>query len=132
MKLRAVLEGTAPKYRAAVAVISHGNKWLLGLSKSDDDRKDLWCWPGGGVKGSEDVEKAAEREGWEETGVRSKSAGRVTTLPGKSGVAFVRCTATSTKLTPNHEFSALGWYTRREMRSLKLYPNVLTLIDKLT
>jgi len=117
---------------AAVAVVNHGNTWLLGLSKADDDRKGTWCFPGGGIKNNENPQKTAERECSEETGISCKSQGRTTTLKEKPGVVFVRCRATSTRLKPNHEFIALGWYTRRDLRSLKLYNNVLTLLDKLS
>ena len=117
---------------AAVAVVNHSNKWLLGLSKADDDRKGTWCFPGGGIKNNENPQKAAERECSEETGISCKSTGRTTKLNNKPGVIFVHCRATNTKLKPNHEFSALGWYTRQEFRSLKLYNNVLTLLDRLT
>lgn len=119
-------------YFAAVAVVGHGNKWLLGLSKSDDDRKDRWCFPGGGIKSGESPERAAVREAREETGVGCKAVGKAVSADDRPGVAFVRCEAHSLKMKPNHEFAALGWFTRREMKSLRLYRNVYKLIDKVT
>ncbi len=134
MKLRQILleEKTEEEFRAAVAIVGHGTKWLLGLSKSEDARRDKWCFPGGGTKASETPEQTAVREAREETGVSCKAVGKAITLSEKPGVAFVRCEARNLKLKPNHEFAALGWFTRREMKSLKLFNNVIKLIEKVT
>jgi 8-oxo-dGTP pyrophosphatase MutT (NUDIX family) len=117
---------------AAVGIVQCGDKFLLGLAKNtSDDRSGKWVFPGGGAKKNESAKKAAEREVWEETGVKCKAAGEPFNLPRKKGVAFVHCKARSGQnLNNNHEFSALGWFTRREMKSLKLYDNVLTLLDR--
>lgn len=117
---------------AAVAVVQCGDRFLLGLArKTGDDREGKWICPGGGIKKGEATKKAAERECWEETGIRCKAVGEPFTYPAKPGVAFVHCKARAGQdFDNNHEFSALGWFTRQEMKSLKLYHNVLKLVDR--
>ncbi len=52
---------------AAVAVIlSHDEKSVLLVKRRDTP---IWVLPGGGIDEGETPSKAAEREGWEETGV---------------------------------------------------------------
>lgn len=128
-----LLEESEKEYRAAVAVVQHRDKWLLGISRSNDDRSGKWTHPGGGIKKDETPEKAAERECFEETGIRCKSVGKAFSIPGKPGIAFVHCRTTSgnQKFKPNSEFSALGFFTMAELRDLKpLYNNVKKLIER--
>jgi len=123
-----------PQYVAAVGVVRCHNKWLLGLAKdTNDDRELTWVAPGGGIKPGETPEKAAEREVREETGIRCHAVSGIMEDPRKPGVAFVACTTNSTdwgKLQPNHEFVTVGFFTTRELKGLRLYRNVLELIEK--
>lgn len=120
-------------FKAAVGIVQCGDRWLLGLSTAKDDRANRWVFPGGGVKSGESAKKAAVREVWEETGIRCKAVGEPFRLVGKKDVAFVHCKATrGQKFDNNHEFTAIGWFTRREMKSLKLYHNVQKLLDRVT
>lgn len=132
-QLNLILEATFDKDPfAAVAVVQCGEKWLLGLArKTGDDREGKWVFPGGGIKKGEGKKKAAERECWEETGIRCRASGEPFSYPSKPGVVFVHCKARSgQEFDNNHEFSALGWFTRQEMRSLKLYHNVIKLVER--
>ena len=132
-RLSVILEAEFKEdYFAAVGIVQCGDKWLLGLAKNTgDDRTGKWVFPGGHIKRGEDTAKAAVREVWEETGVRCEAIGKPFSLPGRKGVAFVHCRANKGQdLDNNHEFSALGWFTTRDMRALKLYGNVLKLIDR--
>jgi len=120
-------------YRAAVGIVQSGDKWLLGLSRANDDRSKLWVFPGGGIKKGESPEKAVIREVYEETNVRCKVVGKPIQLPSKKGVAFIHCKAISPLrdgLENNHEFAALGWFKLSDMKGLKLYHNVKKLIDR--
>jgi len=118
------------KYHAAVAIVKCNNKWLLGLSTSNDDRGSKWCFPGGSIKGSETPQEGAEREAREETNVRCDAISGIL-KDSKAGVAFVVCKASNLRgLKPNSEFSNLGWFTEDEFKSLKLYNNVTRLIAK--
>ncbi len=127
-----LLEALSTDYFAAVGVVQCKDKWLLGLArKTNDDRENHWCFPGGGIKRGEDTSHAAVREVREETGIRCRAVGKPFSLPNKKGVAFVHCKAASgQKFDNNHEFSAIGWFSRREMKALKLYHNVTKLIDR--
>lgn len=137
MKLSILYEATKKKekeYRAAVAIVRSRDKWLLGLAKNTgDDRSGTWVFPGGGIKSGETPEKAAIREAKEETGIRCRAISGPLDDSHKPGVAFVVCKTNDSRkenLRPNHEFVILGWFTEREMRSLKLYENVKRLINR--
>lgn len=120
-------------YKAAVGIVQCGEKFLLGLAqKTGDDRSGLWVFPGGHIKRGESVKKAAEREVWEEMGIKCKTVGDPFIIPGAKGVAFVHCKArTGQDLDHNQEFSASGWFKIREMKALKLYKNVRKLLDRI-
>lgn len=120
-------------YESAVAIVQDKDRWLLGLAtNTGDDRSNKWCHPGGGIKRGESPKKAAEREAHEETGIKCKAVGEPFSMPGHKGVAFVHCKVTSSNqdFDNNHEFSALGFFKIRELRSLKLYKNARKLIDR--
>lgn len=122
------------KYKSAVAVVQYKDKWLLGLSTATDDRGNKWSSPGGGIKTRETPQKAAEREAFEETGIRCKAVGKPFEMPGKSGVAFVHCKVDGVPrpFKANNEFAALGFFTKKQMKTLSLYSNVLKLIDRVS
>jgi len=47
------------------------------------------------------------------------------------GVAFVHCRVSSRpNLKENHEFTAIGFFDKTEMKALELYYNVKTLINR--
>lgn len=128
-----LLEEIDAEFKSAVAIVQMKNRWLLGLSRSTDDRKSKWCHAGGGIKNGETPQKAAERECYEETGIRCKAVGKPFRDPNYKGVAFVHCKVTSSnqKLDPNDEFSAVGFFSLEELRNLKpLYKNAKKLIDR--
>jgi len=126
-----VKRGPAKRYRAAVAVARYRGQWLLGLSKSPDDRYFKWCFPGGGVDDGETAEAAAVRECKEETNARCRAIGQPFDLPNVPGVAFVPCliTAKPNLISKADEFVSLGLFTEREIRKLRnVYKNVFELI----
>jgi ADP-ribose pyrophosphatase YjhB (NUDIX family) len=132
-RLELVLEAECDKeFKSAVAVVQKGLKqWLLGLSTATDDRKNTWCFPGGHIHRGEAPEKAAVRECREETGVRVKAVDDAFRYGGKREVAFVHCKVKgNVNFKNNSEFVALGFFTVREMRGLKLYKNVKDLIKR--
>lgn len=117
---------------AAIACVEKGGRWLLGLSRSKDTRLGTWCFPGGHIKPGELPTEAAERECKEETGVSVKSIGLSTRLPDKPGIVFLKCKpAGPARFKPNEEFSAVGFFSRKEMKKLNTYSNVLAVIELL-
>lgn len=120
-------------FKASVGIVQDHDRWLLGLAKNtNDDRSGHWVFPGGHIKRGETPAHAATREVKEETGVRCRVEGEPLTLIDRKGVAFFHCKVTSADQTldPNSEFAAVGFFTTREMKSLKLYHNVKKLIDR--
>jgi len=132
-RLEAVLEAVGHGHKAAVAVVQDRDHWLLGLAKATrDDRTGKWCMPGGMSKPGETPEQTAVRECREETGVHCRAVGKPFYLPDKRDVAFVHCRVTShnPRIKHNHEFSTMGFFTVNEMKALRLYKNVKTLIHR--
>lgn len=132
-KLEKVLRESVDKdYKAIVGIVKCGNKFLLGLAKNThDDRNNRWLFPGGKIKRNETLKKAVEREVFEETGIKCTIAGEPFTISGKESVAFVLCKARpNQEPNPNSEFTIVGFFTTKEMKGLKLYHNVMKLIDK--
>lgn len=118
-------------YFAAVACVEHDGKWLLGLSTANDDRKNKWCFPGGGIKEGENVVQAACRECYEETGIRCRPQGVPFSMHQPMGVAFVHCLALGPlTIKHNREFSDMRFVSLPGLRRLRLYHNVIDLIRR--
>lgn len=129
---RVLIEEFDTKFTSAVGIVQFGNRWLLGLSRSNDDRANLWVFPGGHIKRGESPEAAVVREVREETNIRCRVVGKPIQLATKKGVAFIHCkiTTSNQRLENNHEFAALGWFKLADLKGLKLYHNVRQLIDR--
>lgn len=127
-----VLMSEGKEFKAAVAVVRDSDRWLLGLSTSTDQRRNKWCMPGGGIKGNESWKVAAERECYEETGIRCTALGGMFEMRGYPRIAFVPCKVTRSKqpFKMNDEFKALGWFKESDLYQLKLFDNVRELISK--
>ena len=106
MKLCSLLEAKH-QYHSAVAVVLDDDMVLLGRSTAEDDRNNMWCFPGGGIKENESPETGATRECGEETGVKASAVDDAFTIPNMKHVAFVLCQRTGGKIKPNHEFSEM-------------------------
>lgn len=130
-RLSLILESN-DDFDAAVAIVRHRGKWLLGLSTASDDRSKRWCFPGGGIKRGESPQQAAVRECIEETGIKCSAIGSVLTLKEKPKVAFIPCRAAASpgKFVPNSEFVALGFFQPEDFKALVLYNNVKDLINR--
>ena len=120
------------EYKAAVGIVKDHDKWLLGLAvNSGDDRENRWCFPGGRIEPGETPEEAAVREVFEETGVKCKAVSKAFSHENK-GIAFVICKALNTQVKPSDEMVASLFLTRFQMKSLRLFPNVIDLINKVS
>lgn len=122
---------TKKKPKAAVAVIQSGRAWLLGLSTAEDDRQNRWCFPGGDIEPGETPEQAAVREAFEETGIKCKATNDYFYYD-KPDVVYVVCKALNTSTMPTDELAISSFFTRFQMRSLRLHPNVLDLLNKVS
>lgn len=118
------------KYKAAVGIVQCHGKWLVGLSTSEDDRHNRWCFPGGGIEPGETPEQAAVREVYEETGVRCRAVSKAFSHE-RTGVAFVYCKATNPETKESEELLSPIFLTKYQLRSLKLYPNVVDLLNRI-
>jgi 8-oxo-dGTP diphosphatase len=106
MRLSTLFE---PHYIATVAIVKDGNKLLMGKATQNDERKGKWCFPAGVLNSGEAPEKGAERECFEETGIKCKADQSAIPHKIKPGIAFVICHRVSGDLRPNYEFSELEW-----------------------
>jgi 8-oxo-dGTP pyrophosphatase MutT (NUDIX family) len=118
-------------FKSAVAVIKYQQKWLLGLAVTEDDRNNKWTFPAGHIEPGETAFQAAEREAFEEAGVKCRAIGKILTITGKNKTAFIPCNIIITPvLAPNHEFATLGLFSLSQLRSLKLYDDTRLIIEK--
>ncbi len=117
--------------KAVVCLIKYQDKYLLGLNRTYDDRNLKWSPCAGHTKKGESLEQTAIREAKEEFGVRVSIVKGPYNVPGKKDVVFFLCRTTSF-LRPkvNKEFITADWFKVKEMKSIKLYHNVMDMINK--
>lgn len=121
------------KYKAAIAIVkdSH-NRILLGLCKNDDFRHNRWCFPGGHIESGETPKQAVVREVFEETGIRCKpDDDKKMFLHGRKDIVFVCCKATSGQPKDSEEMTHTGFFSRKEIRSLRTTANVVDILNNL-
>lgn len=132
---RRVAEITAPP--ACVAVI-----WrdldvhpavLLGRSTAMDDRARQWCFPGGAASPHDaDTAFSAEREAFEETGVRCVSLGINVELPWRPNVVFEALRYIDGAPIPNGEFSDWRWSGRDDLHGMEdLHSTVEPVVERM-
>lgn len=119
--------------KAVVSLIKYQDKYLLGLNKTYDDRNLKWSPCAGHTKRNESLKATAIREAKEEFGVKVSVSKGPYRVPGRKDVVFFLCKTTSL-LRPkvNREFITADWFRIKEMKSLKLYHNVMEMINKVT
>lgn len=61
------------KHRISAGVLAFRDDRILLVRHFRARRHDFWCGPGGGVEGSEELHATAEREAFEETGIRVRA-----------------------------------------------------------
>ena len=105
-----------PIYAVVGIVVNHENKILLGLAKTEDERNDKLCFPGGHVEQGEPLKDAVRREVWEESGVDCIADGKFFCVDSRPGVRFFLCRTENTdrNIKPNEEFEYLKFYTPAE------------------
>lgn len=114
----------------AIPVIVHKRKILLGLSTANDWRNDKWCFVGGHIKGHENPYQAAIREAKEETNLDIINDNKAV-IKEKAIYILSRLKGGNTKIKHNGEFSAMGFFDRKELKSLKLAKNTQEILKAL-
>ncbi len=69
--------------KVAVGVLVEEEAGVLLVRRVNEPLRGLWSLPAGFVNAHEDPQRAAERECWEETGLRVRVTGLVTVLAGR-------------------------------------------------
>lgn len=102
---------------ASVAFFDHASRLLWGRRR-DNGR---WALPGGGINPGEDPATAANRELWEETGLRCNRPleylGAQTVQSGAVAVHCFKCHGEgqpTARNDPDAEFAAFEWHTLRQ------------------
>jgi phosphatase NudJ len=114
-----------PSWFFVVAAVKLGTSFLLIKERKHDQR---WYFPAGRVEPGEDFVAAAERETFEESGVRIRVTGlvRVEYTPTHRGnrIRFLFTAEPAGDPTPkskaDHESLGAGWYTLDQIRELPL------------
>lgn len=121
------------KYKAAIAIVKdRNNRILLGLCKNDDFRNNRWCFPGGHIENGETPKQAAVREVFEETGIRCKPDNeRKMFTHDRKDIIFVCCKAISDLPKDSEEMTHIGFFSRKEIRSLRTTANVVDILNNL-
>jgi 8-oxo-dGTP diphosphatase len=121
----------APRVAVGVVVI-HQNKVLLVL-RGKPPGEGLWAIPGGSVNLGETLQTAAEREAWEETGLRVKAGEVIYSFDaivrnevGQVEYHYVildlkaEALDPAQPLTPGDDARAAGWFSLDEVRRLAI------------
>jgi 8-oxo-dGTP pyrophosphatase MutT (NUDIX family) len=104
-----------PDIKTCIAVCFKEDKLLVGKSTSNDDRKGLWVFPGGGWEpNGETLNEGAVRELGEETGIKATAEGEAILTPPLS---WTKCTYKGGTFNPNNEFSELQWIDPKDLGS---------------
>jgi len=61
------------RHRISAGVLALRDEQILLVRHYRAGLHDFWCGPGGGVEGSEELHQAAEREAFEEAGIRVRA-----------------------------------------------------------
>ncbi len=125
---------------AVGAVVFKDNRVLL-VKRGNPPAKGVWAIPGGGVELGETLEKAAEREVLEETGIVIKAGKPIFSFESihrddKDRVRFhyyiVDLTASyiSGEPTPGDDALDVGWISRESLGRLDVNPLTLKLLHQ--
>jgi ADP-ribose pyrophosphatase len=123
---------------AVGAVVFNGDRVLL-VQRSRPPSRTLWAIPGGGVDLGETLGDAAEREVFEETGIRVRAGGPIYTFEhierdsaGRIRFHYVIVDLAAEYLDgdirPGDDALAVRWVAADELRRLAVSPTTLSLL----
>lgn len=124
------------KHRISAGVLAMRGEEILLVRHYRPGKHDFWAGPGGGVEGNEELAAAAEREAFEETGLRvaAKSMAYIDELVDSWGriVKFwfladylsgeIDVTANPAR---GESISEAGWFTRQTLPTVHVFPEIL-------
>lgn len=128
------------KRRVVGALIWSSDEKLLLGKRMKEEMHGLWQAPGGGVEDNESDEEALARELYEEIGLTLNSSMDVKLIDEEGSdesrifsMFEVRCNAhaDSISIAPFEEFDELRWFSKDELKYLKLVPAGHELLSKL-
>ncbi|MEX0920691.1 MAG: NUDIX hydrolase [Candidatus Pacearchaeota archaeon] len=109
-----------------VGIITKEEKILLTKRGKIIPEKDKWCLPGGHMNIGEKVEDTIKRELKEETGLKTKKLkflfyhDEIIPRLKLHSVVLVFSLKVSGKFNPNFEVSEIKWFSKEEIKKLKL------------
>lgn len=130
-----VLENRQEQRLSAGGIIVQENKVLL-VHHCMEDGTDFWVMPGGGLKGSEGIFRAVEREIWEETGlsVRARHIAYIEELIDDDCYVckfWLYCSFEHGKLSLDHREAAEGFlkevsfFSKAQLQGMNVFPPIL-------
>ena len=125
--------------RVAVGAVVFKDKCVLLVRRGQPPAENLWAIPGGSVEIGETLQQAAEREIWEETGIRIRADKPIYTFDvierDKSGgirfhyvITDLSADYVSGELAAGDDAVEARWISVGEMNSLAVYPTTLHLL----
>lgn len=130
-----------PRIILGAGALVHRRGRLLLVKRNERPSKGTWSFPGGAVEFGETVVDAAVREVKEETGLDvevEELFDVVTYLPSERGptarnqiiVVDYLARPRNLRVRLNHESSDFGWFTPRQVRSLKTTGQLKALVER--
>lgn len=125
---------------AVGAVVFKDNRVLL-VKRGNPPARGVWAIPGGSVELGETLQKAAEREIFEETGIVIKAGEPIFSFESihrddKDRVRFhyyivdLAASYISGEPTPGDDALDVGWFSREALGRLNVNPPTLKLLDQ--
>ncbi len=131
---------TLPRVAAGAAVIKNGK--ILLVKRGQPPAEDFWSIPGGAVKLGEELERAAEREIQEETGITIKARKPIRPFnviikdsEGKIKYHYVILDFVGEyiegELSPGDDVSDARWFTPEEIKKIRVTMTTVRLLKEI-
>jgi acetyl-CoA carboxylase carboxyl transferase subunit beta len=126
---------TSPRVLAASVVLRDGERYLL-VRRGHEPNAGLWSLPGGKAEPGETLAATAQRELWEETGLRARIGPElgVVDMVGDATTYEIHVFAGSAPAghaSPGDDAAEVGWFTWAQLDDLDLTQDLLTRLSEL-